>query len=104
LPEVSWKDMFFGRLLSVGNIRYGVDYSNICLIGPEEIRRSKYFIVTNNVYLWATPECNGMEIIIYNNALVNITVSGIRFCYVIFPKIAQKLVFLEPILQWVVIH
>ena len=89
------------RTIIVPNIRYNVDLSNNRVIGPPEVKLSKTFIATGDIILTGDPDCDGLEIYIYNNSIVTIKINGPHLITTIPQKMAKKFVYLAFILKWI---
>lgn len=86
--------------VDIPNIRYRINQSNNHVISPCDLKSSKIFVVTTSVILQADCSCDGLEIIIYNNSGVDITIKDPKAITAISAKSARKLVYIAIAKKW----
>lgn len=91
------------NIVSIPNVRYQTKLIDVPIITPEDIKKSKIFIVTKNIILYADEFCDGIEIIVYNdNPAFDIAIRNVTTIIDTIPiKCATKLVYIHAINKWI---
>ena len=92
-----------GNSLNVPNIRYIIDSSNISVIDAVAMKSAKIFVTTRNILLQPDASSDGIEIIIYNQNRIDITVRGSNLVTIIASRTAKKFVYIDVVRSWSIV-
>lgn len=90
--------------INISNVRYTTNINQTGIISPAEIKLSKIFIVNTTTIINGDLSCDGIEIIIYNNANYNVVIRD--NCTIIKELKMQrgmKMVYIGLIGKWIII-